>query len=112
MTLWLVILAMGVITYALRLSVIGLLHRTILPPVVERALRFVPPAVLSAIILPELVRPGGVVDVSVRNPRLLAGIVAVIVARRTKNTLATIGIGLAVLWILQAVALRVGCVCP
>ena len=101
MTLWLIIIGMGLITYALRLSLIVLLGRMDMPLIVQRGLRFVPPAVLSAIIFPELLRPGGVLDISLGNARLLAGIVAALIAWRTKNVLLTIGVGMAALWILQ-----------
>jgi branched-subunit amino acid transport protein len=68
----------------------------------QRALRFVPPAVLSAILLPELVLQSGVVDLSIGNERLLAGMLAALVAWRTRNVLLTLGVGLVALWILQA----------
>ena len=101
--LWLVILAMGVITYALRLSMIAVLGRVEVPGIVREALRFVPAAVLAAIVVPELLRPGGTLDISLGNARLLAGVVASLVAWRTRNVLPTIGVGMALLWMLQAV---------
>ncbi|MEW6230869.1 MAG: AzlD domain-containing protein [Chloroflexota bacterium] len=101
MTLWLIIIGMGLVTYAIRLSPIVLLERVDIPPVIRRALRFVPPAVLSAIILPGLLRPGGALDLSFGNARLLAGVLAALVAWRSKNVLLTIGVGMAALWILQ-----------
>jgi branched-subunit amino acid transport protein len=101
MLLWLTLLAMGLVTYAIRLSLIGVLGDVQVPPLVTRALRFVPPAVLSAIILPELVRPAGRLDLSLGNARLLAGLAAALVAWRTKNVLATIAVGMAMLWITQ-----------
>lgn len=100
--LWLTILGMGLITYAIRLSMIILLGRIEVTPTLQRALRLVPPAVLSAIILPELLRPGGEFDISLGNARLLAGLIAAVVAWRTKNALLTIGIGMGTLWALQA----------
>jgi len=102
MTLWLIIIGMGMITYAIRLSLIVLLGRVGVPVIVQRALRFVPPAVLSAIIFPELLRPGGTLDISPGNARLIAGVVAALVAWRTKNVILTIAVGMAALWILQA----------
>ena len=101
--LWLTLLGMGMITYSIRLSMILLLGRAEISDGLRRALRLVPPAVLSAIIFPELLRPNGALDISLSNPRLLAGIVAALVAWRTKNALLTIGVGMAALWILQAV---------
>jgi len=101
MTLWPTIIAMGLVTYAIRLSLILLLGRVEVSPVVRQALRLVPPAVLSAIIFPELLRPGGAFDLSLGNPRLLAGVLATLVAWRTKSVLLTIAVGMAALWILQ-----------
>jgi branched-subunit amino acid transport protein len=101
--LWLTLLGMGLITYGIRLSMILLLGRVRISEDWQRALRLVPPAVLSAIIFPELLRPAGSLEISLGNARLLAGIIAVVVAWRTKNALLTIGVGMAALWILQAV---------
>jgi branched-subunit amino acid transport protein len=79
-----------------------LLGRFEIPETMRRALRFVPPAVLSAIVFPELmIRSSGQIDLSLTNFRLLAGIVAVLVAWRTKNTLLTILAGMVALLLLQ-----------
>ena len=64
MNLWTAIIGMGVITYAIRLVPIWLLERASISDGWRQALRFVPAAVLSAIILPELLMPGGVLDLS------------------------------------------------
>jgi branched-subunit amino acid transport protein len=103
MNVWLLLIGMGLVTYAIRLSLIVLIGRVDVPPLIQRALRFVPPAVLSAIIFPELLRPGGTLDLSPGNVRLLAGVLAAGVAWRTKNVLLTIGVGMVALWVLQAV---------
>lgn len=101
-TLALTILGMGIITYGIRLSMFLLLGRFSLPDVVQRALRYVPAAVLSAIILPELLMPGGNFDLSLGNERLLAGVVAALIAWRSGNMLLTIIFGMACLWLLQS----------
>ncbi|MGE5141042.1 MAG: AzlD domain-containing protein [Rudaea sp.] len=101
-TFWLLIAGMGLITYALRLSLIVLMDRVAVPPLVTQALRFVPPAVLSAIILPELFMPGDRLLLAIVPLRLAAGLAAALVAWRTRNVLLTIGVGMAVLWALQA----------
>ena len=103
MTIWLTILAAGMITYATRLSFILLFERIEIPFCLRRLLRFVPAAVLSAIILPELVFQDGALAIAPTNPRLLAGIVAILIAWRTKNILLTLVSGMATLWILQAI---------
>jgi len=101
MILWLTIIGMGLITFGLRLGPIVLLERFPLNDRLRQALRFVPAAVLSAIIWPELLQPGGVLDLSWGNERLLAGLAAVLVAGYSRNVLWTIGAGMALLWLLQ-----------
>jgi branched-subunit amino acid transport protein len=98
--LWLTVLGMGVITYAIRLALIALQGRLVLPALLQRGLRYVPQAVLSAIIAPELFRPAGALDISLGNARLLAGLLAILVAWRTRNVLWTIATGMGALWLL------------
>ncbi|WP_254543512.1 AzlD domain-containing protein [Halomarina pelagica] len=99
--LWLVILAAGLGTFAIRLSFFLLFERVdTVPPRVRWALSFVPAAVLAALVAPEFVSlaPGGT-----STPRLLAGVLAALVAWRTESVLATIVTGLAALVAFQAV---------
>ncbi|MCA9925026.1 MAG: AzlD domain-containing protein [Anaerolineales bacterium] len=103
MNIWLIIIGMGIITYLIRLTPILLLERVGLRDELRQALRFVPAAVLSAIVFPELLMPDGTLDISLGNERLLAGLLAGVVAWRTKNVLITIAVGMAALWILQAI---------
>ncbi len=101
---WLPALALaGLLTFATRLSFIVLLERVRVPPLLVRALRFVPPAVLSAIIFTEVMVRDGRPDLSLGNLRLVAGAVAALVAWKTRNVFLTIGVGMAVLWIARSV---------
>ncbi len=101
MTLWLMLLIIGLITYAIRLSCIGLLGQREMPALLLKALRFVPITVLPAIILPQLFLRNNTLVLSVQNPRWIAGILAGIVAWRTRNVLLTILVGMVALWLLQ-----------
>lgn len=103
MNLWLIVIGMGIVTFGIRLVPIVLLGRIEIPLMAQRALRFVPPAVLTAIIVPELLYRDSQIDVSLTNVRLLAGLIAIVVAWRTKNALITIGVGMIALWILSAI---------
>ena len=103
MSYWLSIAGMGVITFAIRVSLIALVGRTDIPPAVRRSLRFVPPAVLMALAAPALVRPEGAIDLSFTNAYLVAGALAAIIAWRTQHTLLTIGAGMTILWALTTV---------
>jgi len=101
MIIWLVMLFGGLITFGMRFSLIYLFGRFQVPETMRRALHYVPPAVLSAIIFPELFLRNGVLDISMANTRLLAGLVAVLVAWFSKNTLITIIAGMVALFLLQ-----------
>ena len=103
-TIWIVILVIGAGTFALRISMIALLGRIErTPPAVERVLRFIRPAVLAALVAPAIVLLNGQPTFFLPlNPRLVAGLVATLVAWKTSNVLLTIGSGMAVLWVLQA----------
>ena len=97
MTLWLIILAMAVLTFYQRASFLLLPERVQLPPLLVRALRYVPAAVLTAIWAPELLLQKGVLSLALENERLLAGMVAIAVAWRFRVTFGTIVAGLAAL---------------
>lgn len=101
MNTWLVMIIGGLLTYLTRLSFIYLFSHASLPAWLQRGLRYVPPAVLSAIIFPEIFLQNGKLAVTLENTRLLAGIVAALVAWRTRNALLTILAGMAVLLLVQ-----------
>lgn len=101
LNLWLTIFACGIVTFLLRLSFIAVHGRVVMPLWFTRALAFVPIAVLSAITLPEIMVQNGAVVSSLLNPRLVAGVVAVLVAWRTRNVTVTIVAGMLALWLVQ-----------
>ncbi len=103
MNIWLIMLLGGLITFGMRFSFIYLFGRFEVPQTLRRALHYVPPAVLSAIVFPELLIQDGRLALDLANERLLAGLVAVLVAWFTRNTLLTILAGLGALLILQFV---------
>jgi branched-subunit amino acid transport protein len=101
-TIWLVIFAVGAINYAARLSFIAFFARREMPPLLARALKHVPAAMLTAIVVPAVVFiPPGTLDLSLDNAKLVAALVAGGVAWRWENALLTIGVGMAVLWLLR-----------
>jgi len=72
-----------------------------MPRWMERALRFVPVAVLTALSVPMLVMPEGEWALSIHNEYLMAGIVAIAVAAWRQNLLLTISVGLLVFFVLR-----------
>ncbi len=101
MNIWFIMLIGGLITFGMRFSFVYLLGRFEVPLTMRRALHYVPPAVLSAIVFPELFLSEHNLDLSFGNTRLLAGLIAILVAAWTKNSLLTILAGMATLVVLQ-----------
>lgn len=89
-----IIIGMALVTFLIRYPVLAIFSRVQLPDVVVRALRYVPVAVLTAIIVPEMVLREGTLDLSLDNAYFIGGIAAVLIAWRTKQLLPTIGLGL------------------
>jgi len=88
---------LAVTSFVPRASFILWLHRVRLPAYVQRAMRFVPAAVFTALFVPELVFTTGTLDIGFHNAKLLAGCAAIGVALVTRNPLATIVAGMAAL---------------
>ncbi len=101
MSVWLTLLIGGLITFGMRFSLIYLFGKFHIPETLRRALHYVPPAVLSAIVFPELLLHNGGLDLSLNNDRLIAGLIAVLVAWFSRNTLLTILVGMLALFLLQ-----------
>lgn len=101
MSIWPVMLLGGLVTFGIRFSFIYLFGRFHIPGALRRALHYIPPAVLSALVFPELFLQDGVLRLSLENVQLLAGLVAVAVAWYSKNTLLTILVGMLALLFFQ-----------
>ena len=101
-TVWLLIAVVGVATFGMRLSFIQFSDVVSgVPEPVGRALALIPAAILAALVFPALFPLGGPLVETVVNPRSVAGGGAALVAWRTENMMATITVGMAVLWSLQ-----------
>lgn len=99
--LWVVVIVAGAGTYAMRASFLAAAHRMAhVPPSAARVLRQIPPAALAAIVVPALVRPEG--QLELLSPRLPAGILAAVVAWRSRNVGLTLAVGMAILVALEA----------
>ena len=94
--LWTVILGLGVATYLLRFSFLGLIGNRTLPPMAQRMLRYTPMAVIPGLVAPAVAWPaatGGDPD----PVRLFAALVTIAVGIGSRNTLAAMAAGVATL---------------
>lgn len=101
---WLLILGMALVTFGVRYPMLAVIGRLRLPDTVLRALRYVPAAVLTAIVVPAVLMPDGAPDLRLENAYLSGSIVAALVAWRTKNLLLTIVVGMGAFLLLRALS--------
>ena len=98
--IWPILIAIGLATTLPRASFIVLGNRVVLPPVLQRALRYAPAAALAAIVAPDLLVVQG--NFAPLNPKVAAAVVVVLVASRWKNPWLPFIAGMAALWGLRA----------
>ncbi len=98
---WAMILGMMAVTFGVRYLLFALAGRITIPPLMESALQYIPPAVLAAITVPAVLLPQGEWFLSWTNPYLIAALVATLTGILTRNLLATIAIGLAAFFAFQ-----------
>jgi branched-subunit amino acid transport protein len=101
LSLWGLFLAVGLGTFAMRLSFVELYGRLRIPALLRRALLYVPASVLAALVLPAVVYPDGQGEFVLANAQIPAAILAAWVAWKTRNTLLTLVVGMGALWLLK-----------
>ncbi len=99
--LWLIIVSVSIVTFALRVSFIATLKPHVIPRAVRDGLAYVAPAVLAAIVVPPVLLRGDVIDIGPDNPRLIAAVVAFAIAWFTRSVVGSIVGGMATLWLAQ-----------
>jgi branched-subunit amino acid transport protein len=95
---WGVIAALGLATLATRLSFLALMGEAGLPLWLRRVLHYMPPAILAAIIAPQLLAGAPGPAATLDGPRGIAALAAFAVAFHSRSTFAPIAVGMAVLW--------------
>ena len=92
------VLTVGMITYASRAGLIVFLADRPLPANITRALRYVGPAVLSALTVNLIAGGQGVDGVEVVEVAAIAA--AIVVAATVRNLIASLAVGMTTLWLL------------
>jgi branched chain amino acid efflux pump len=88
-TIWTVILLLGLGTYLIRLSFLGLIGSRVLPGWVLRHLRYAPFAVIPGLVLPMLVPAEGRPEPL----RLAVAVLVLLLGWRTKSNAMALGLG-------------------
>lgn len=94
-TVFLTLAGMALVTYLPRLLPAWFLRGRTLPPFLVAWLRYVPVAVLAALLLPSLLLADGRLNLAWDNLYLWAAIPAIVVAWKGKNMFATVLTGMA-----------------
>jgi len=103
-TTWIVMLAVGLGSYALRLSMLALLGRTGVPAWLASVLPWVAPAVIGALVASMVLTPGGS-PVTAVPPELIAVAAGFAAVRWTGNVVYAFTAGMPVMWILTAIGM-------
>ena len=90
----LIISGMAIATFTIRYLMFAASRRITFSPTLLSALRYVPPVVLTAIVVPEVLLHEGSLQVSYLNARLVGAIAAIIISSLTQNLLLTIVLGM------------------
>jgi branched-subunit amino acid transport protein len=99
---WSVIAVLAVGTWAMR-SLPIMLHGTVPSPKwAKRLLRYVPVAALTALVVPSVLYVKSNAQYQPAPARLVAAVLALAVAWRTKSVVATLAAGMIALWAAQA----------
>jgi branched-subunit amino acid transport protein len=101
--IWWIMAGLGLGTFLIRFSFIALYGKIQFPPLVEKSLKFIPAAVLFSLISPQFLMVNSYPNLTLANPRLIAGTAAAFVSWRTKNVALTIICGMAVLYLMQMI---------
>ncbi|MDP2063120.1 MAG: AzlD domain-containing protein [Phaeovulum sp.] len=96
--IWVVIIGLGIGTFLLRFSFLGMIGNRSLPEWALRYLRYTPVAVLPGLVAPLVLWPAAT-DGAFDLPRFLAAVATVGIGIVTRNNLAGIIGGLAVLYL-------------
>jgi len=99
--IWFIMIALGIGTFLIRFSMIALLGSFTLSTSLERALRFVPASVLSALVISQLTNCGQPSCFSWSNPQVWASVAAGLIAWKTQNAFLTILGGMVALWVFK-----------
>jgi branched-subunit amino acid transport protein len=107
MNAFFLVAGMAGVTFLIRYSLLPLSGRIRFSPGLQRALGYVPPAVLTAIIVPAVLMPDGHdLRVSWTNPYLVGAVLTTVIGLTGKNLLVTILGGMAAFlawqWVLRA----------
>jgi len=95
------VVGMGFVTYIPRWIPLFFLSKRKLPPLIIEWLDLIPAAILSALLLPELITAGSPRHIEIFRPELLAAIPTFLFAVKTKSLGGTVVLGMLFFWLFE-----------
>lgn len=95
--IWIIILALGIGTFVVRFSFLGILGDRALPAWLLRHLRYTAVGILPAMVTPLVLWPQAT-DGQMETSRIAAAVLALAVGLWTKSAIWAIAVGMATLW--------------
>ena len=99
--IWLVVVGLTLVTILMRSSFLMLGDYLPLPHRVQHGLRYAPVCALVALVTPELFLTQGAFDLSITNPKLVAGLAAAVITLATRSMIAAMAIGMVIFTLLR-----------
>ncbi|HVG04411.1 MAG TPA: AzlD domain-containing protein [Burkholderiaceae bacterium] len=99
--IWLVIIGLTLVTILMRSSFLMIGDFVRLPERVQHGLRYAPVCALVALVTPELFVTQGAFDLSITNPKLVAGLAAATITLLTRSMIAAMASGMLVLTLMR-----------
>ncbi|TQQ85527.1 AzlD domain-containing protein [Peptacetobacter hominis] len=101
--IFLICLGMGIVTYIPRVLPLILFSDREMPDGLKEALKFVPVAMLSALIAKDVFFRDDTLFLSLSNPKLLAFLIVIFVAAKFKSIMASLVVGTAAVFIFSLI---------
>jgi branched-subunit amino acid transport protein len=97
------ILGMAMVTYLPRYVPFFMITRLDIPKWMDAWLKYLPVSILSTLVITLIVAPDGRIELSLRNPYLLASLSTIIVAKLSSNLIFGILTGMIAYWFINAI---------
>lgn len=99
----LIIIGMSIVTHIPRIMPLVVLSKLNLPPLLLCWLKYIPVAVLSALLAPAILMPEGKLAIGLDNKYLIASLPCFIISIKTKNLFLTVVTGIITMMLLQLI---------
>ena len=98
-----IIIAMGLVTYLVRLAPFWVIRAIRLPVTVIKWINYLGEGIIVSLLIPYLLLEGDTLDISLGNAKIISGLFCIVVALLTKSMIFTILVGIVSTIVLHSV---------